>query len=66
MLAELRNVVAHGKRLYVSTVEPWAAEYLANDYLDLTVRDLVRDVIEQLALSDAMDPANGSSPGSDG
>lgn len=50
----------------MSTVEPWAAEYLANDYLDLTVRDLVRDVIEQLALSDAMDPANGSSPGSHG
>lgn len=55
VLAELRNVVGHGQRLDLSTVEPWAAESLADEHLDVRVRDLVRDVIEQLALANADD-----------
>jgi len=61
VLAELRNVVGHGKRLDPTTVQPWAADYLADEHLEVTVRDLVRDVVEQLALSGPSDAAEGVS-----
>ena len=52
VLADLRNTVGHGKRLDLTTVQPWAAEYLADEHLDVAVRDLVRDVIEALAMAE--------------
>jgi hypothetical protein len=64
VIAELRNVVGHGKRLDPTTVAPWAAEYLDDEHLDVAIRDLVRDTIEELALSES-DPGDGlSSPAS--
>jgi hypothetical protein len=61
VLAEVRNVVGHGQLLDATTVEPWAAEYLADEHLDVTVRDLVRDVIERLAVSGDCGPERDSS-----
>jgi hypothetical protein len=64
VIAELRNVVGHGKRLDPTTVAPWAAEYLDDEHLDVAIRDLVHDAIEELALSES-DPGDGlSSPAS--
>jgi hypothetical protein len=62
VLAEFRNVVGHGQRLDPTTVAAWAADYLADEHLDVTVRDLVRDVIEELALSGVTGSLAGSSP----
>jgi hypothetical protein len=56
VLGEFRNVIAHGNRLEPTTVKPWAADYLTDINLDDRVRDLVRDVIEGLALPEISDP----------
>jgi len=56
VLGEFRNVVAHGNRLEPTTVKPWAADYLTDTNLDDRVRDLVRDVIERLALPEISGP----------
>jgi hypothetical protein len=62
VLVDLRNVVGHGKRLDPTTVQPWAADYLGDEHLEVTVRDLVRDVIEELALSKTDGRKGGSPP----
>ncbi len=50
VLAELRNVVGHGRRLERSAVQPWAADYIDDPELERQVFDLARDVIEALAV----------------
>lgn len=49
VLAALRNVVAHGKRLDHSNVAAYVAPYLADQHLEVRVRDLLREVIARLA-----------------
>jgi hypothetical protein len=49
VLAELRNVVAHGNALTPSTVQPFAAPYASEPQLERRVRDFTRDVIARAA-----------------
>jgi hypothetical protein len=48
VLAALRNVVAHGKKLDSATVPAYVAAYLSDQHLEIRVRDLLREVIARL------------------